>query len=1015
MDVGVDVRPHDGPDPDRSSIRGRIASMAVLVALLSMVVIVNALWGPSIFQPDGQERISPLESPFPKFSVNQSLHVARIDPKVNYSTRLTLLSIQGLVNRDSVELYLDFENETSDAGSILNFISHRYGITYDIVGIEWVLSRYLQVAEGLYVYDPEKLESVNIGTMYAALNGWVVVGPDTAASLSQESQIPVLLDYSASDWSQLSAIEAYERALSEIYPLLDRGILAILPPERLRLRDYLIASRTFVFYHSQGALASPQELRATLRILHAAPRGIPIIGWFNSPTETEENLFVQMISSEGKYFVGGQIVPNLTVLSSLGRDRTFQQRPPANTSMTLGNKTYAVVAIADGDNLDYVTQRMRKLWESPLRGTFPIAWSLNPLLVDLAPAYLEYYYGTASSLDRFIASPSGAGYLYPDYLGEGDLEPFLEMSGRYLKASDMDVIWLLNSYPASEIQYSASTLSTYVKGLEPRGLVLDYDDQPTTRAAWMQAGGDRAAPVVRSTHLWTTKENFLGKVQAAMDSWDDGPHFLWMTVYPWRFDLSDAADVIEQLAERTRGGLEIVSLEAFFALLLQDFQERAEAELRKMKAEPLASIAFSTYLTAAEKHLVLSRSEGQSGDQTRAAYEAFLALESLQTVTLWRTILIVAMIAGTLVGIAAAMRRRTQGPFRYSASSAFPFLVMVSTMALFLLTLRSALDSNFWTYHFIFLGIALSGFAIPIRDYLKLKFPHRSPLIYATAFLLSSSLTLYTNAAFPLFMLAASLLLDQTIARHAPASRMLLPSALIGLAIGFLTPISLLALALLSPLILIPVIMLPGGVGGNEPSRTSKGAWLVGFAVSLPLIALATTHYYSLGLRLELEGGALGILGASLLVASAFIVAPVAWMLKRGGWYRLRAGALLLVAASAALLLFSRGTLSTSFLLLGMVTGLAFFAHYSIAIFMERGGQVSCSARPILIIIPLLLLFMRLPPLTYSLLFTPLPGWVEYALYSPQVIFAGVAIVMFLAVTLPHWKRRRMTLSEKHM
>ncbi|MEE9236205.1 MAG: hypothetical protein V3U52_00225, partial [Thermoplasmata archaeon] len=62
-----------------------------------------------------------------------------------------------------------------------------------------------------------------------------------------------------------------------------------------------------------------------------------------------------------------------------------------------------------------------------------------------------------------------------------------------------------------------------------------------------------------------------------------------------------------------------------------------------------------------------------------------------------------------------------------------------------------------------------------------------------------------------------------------------------------------------------------------------------------------------------------------------------------------------------------------------------------------------------------LLLFMRLPPLTYSLLFTPLPGWVEYALYSPQVIFAGVAIVMFLAVTLPHWKRRRMTLSEKHM
>src|SRR5207253_9555376 len=99
-------------------------------------------------------------------------------------------------------------------------------------------------------------------------------------------------------------------ALRQLCPSSTPTHLANLPPDRWAFRAYLIATKTFVSSLPQGVLASPAETAATKRILHATPRGIPILGWFNSPTLTEENSFVQMASAEGKFVAGGQEVPN---------------------------------------------------------------------------------------------------------------------------------------------------------------------------------------------------------------------------------------------------------------------------------------------------------------------------------------------------------------------------------------------------------------------------------------------------------------------------------------------------------------------------------------------------------------------------------------------------------------------------------------------------------------------------------------------------------------------------------
>src|SRR5439155_163555 len=296
---------HDGT---RRAVR--LAS-ALLAGLFLLVLVANVLWVLPTPTSINQPRMPPTVTPFPQFRMGPILHVVTLDPDANLSTRLFITSLQGIVNRKQVELYLDVPKVAGNTSRTLSFLSSRYNV----------------------------------------------------------SSAPTLL--------------------------------AILPPDLWAIRDYLVATRTFVFYFPQGALATPFEAAATRRILHATPRGIPILGWFRSPTLTEENSFVQLASGEGKFVVGVQDVPNLSVLTALGRDETRRQASSGAAPLPLEDKTYVVLAVPDGDNVDFAAGRMQELWSEPVRGTIPFAWSLDPLLVELAPPLLDSYYDSATPFAQF--------------------------------------------------------------------------------------------------------------------------------------------------------------------------------------------------------------------------------------------------------------------------------------------------------------------------------------------------------------------------------------------------------------------------------------------------------------------------------------------------------------------------------------------------------------------------------------------------------------------------------------
>src|SRR3989442_1787690 len=311
--------------------------------------------------------------------------------------------------------------------------------------------------------------------------------------------------------------------------------------------------------------------------------------------------------------------------------------------------------------------------------------------------------------------PDRGEFVYPDGVGRGQVRrrragcaepvgPDRARAKRDLDAADMDVVWLLNAFAASEIPYSAGSLSTYVDGLRPGGIVLDYDYQPRTRDAWMQAGTQAIAPTVRSTHFWTTADNVLGKLDTSIVA-RGAPNFLWLTVYTFRFDLRDARALVDELSRRMGGDLEVVTPTQFFGLLRADFIQTAHTRLAATDGDPVASLLFPGLMESARSHLRDADASLAGGEANRGAYAAYLGLADLRSASSSEallTSLLVVLAAAVLAFIAhRSSRSAPHSPERLRLGV---LLGGTAAVALLLFALREALDQNFWTYPTIPLG-----------------------------------------------------------------------------------------------------------------------------------------------------------------------------------------------------------------------------------------------------------------------------------------------------------------------
>jgi hypothetical protein len=119
-------------------------------------------------------------------------------------------------------------------------------------------------------------------------------------------------------------------------------------------------------------------------------------------------------------------------------------------------------------------------WLDSRRGEIPLAWGLNPALVEDIPAIMTYLYATQTKNDYFVAANSGAGYVNPDALSAWALLRWLWRSNQFYRQYGYNIQgFLLNGNGAamSQRRLDAFTFLTPVSILTP-----DYEiDEPWPR------------------------------------------------------------------------------------------------------------------------------------------------------------------------------------------------------------------------------------------------------------------------------------------------------------------------------------------------------------------------------------------------------------------------------------------------------------------------------------------------------------------------------------------------------
>ncbi|WP_276355011.1 GxGYxYP domain-containing protein [Cohnella caldifontis] len=316
------------------------------------------------------------------------------------------------------------------------------------------------------------------------------------------------------------------------------------------LRDYAVANKAMVFWLESNV---PEERALFEKILSSVEPGTPYLGWFSNDVAGEFT-GVEITASHGVYVLAADWFSNMTVFSGT---KLTEPAPKPVEAPKLENKIYVTYTFSEGDNLQYNQHRMRVLWDDPNRGKVPINWTSNPLLYDAAPAFLNYYYGTATENDQFIAGPSGAGYFYPNVWPDSSFSDYLRRTYPYLQKTGMTIPYVLNRINGENVPLSAEKADAYKDRYHATGLFLSWEDRFGAQVL------DNGLPVSTIRGIGTVQDG-KNVLEAAKANWDgNSPLFVSLGVLAWSMTPTDVAALNESLGPE----FQAVRADQYFSLI----------------------------------------------------------------------------------------------------------------------------------------------------------------------------------------------------------------------------------------------------------------------------------------------------------------------------------------------------------------------------------------------------------------------------------------------------------------
>ncbi len=403
--------------------------------------------------------------------------------QTSYDEAMAAASLQGIINRASPELYV-LSNTNSRP---------QYWLDLLIKDGRWLqkrkrkplpdLSAVVKLAgkrlKGAIIWDPAVPASLNVATTFAGIQDAVVLSPELADRYLAKWRVPVLKDLrgrftGAETGSRKN--DAYRWAIREF---LAQGLCS---SHRLCLfedsfstrargdsgyvvtRDWAVKNRAFVFDLSPWGDEAPEDdpgqrpgldletynliLAGTLH-QSAGKQMTEMTGFFaiskysdvpehrsahpEVPTEWES---VWLISPFNCY--------QNTISSDCFNQSLHSQAPRhplkqhyAAEPATLEKKTYICILMADYDSATPLYDFLPGFWHDPSRGKLPLAWGINPNLLETYPDLIAYFYETASASDTFTSDASAAGYMNPNRIRKEYLPVFVRHNQQFFREADM--------------------------------------------------------------------------------------------------------------------------------------------------------------------------------------------------------------------------------------------------------------------------------------------------------------------------------------------------------------------------------------------------------------------------------------------------------------------------------------------------------------------------------------------------------------------------------------------------
>jgi len=402
-----------------------------------------------------------------------------------YDEAVAAACVQGIVNRDGPRVYV-VSSGNARPQYWLDTLSQEPGwLTgkkrVPLADLDALVALAGKRLKGAVVWDPEVPATVNVATTIAGIKDAVVVSPGLAERSLARWNLPVLEDLrgrfdGAGSGSKKN--DAYRWAVKEY---LAKGLCS---PHLLCLfedsfqvrdtgavgyvvtRDWAVAHRAFVFDLSPWGDEKPKDdpeqplgtdlatykmiLEETLR-QSAGQQMTELTGFFSFwkysnvpgfasahepvPTEWET---VYLISPYNCY---------QNTISSDCYNQSFhahapvsplKQRRPAPRA-TLESKAYVCILMADYDSATPLYDFMPKHWNDPGRGKIPLAWGINPNLLETYPDVIEFFYRTATPNDFFTSDASAAGYMNPNRVKPEYLPLFVRHNKTFFERADMTI------------------------------------------------------------------------------------------------------------------------------------------------------------------------------------------------------------------------------------------------------------------------------------------------------------------------------------------------------------------------------------------------------------------------------------------------------------------------------------------------------------------------------------------------------------------------------------------------